>query len=189
MNATTEPATLAPAPISAPSAPLPEVTTDLPPPPLPARLDEASRRGRLAGYTPLPSGDFSVTAYGDKYDYDLIASPLPAPPGSRLAFRLSLPLKLPLILAATIAFTIWPGVWLTDSMLTTYFPSYASLPVKTWMWYLPLTILPLPWMCLSLARRSRAAAESSAHEMIAKIAAELGGAVHPAPAPAPGPAA
>jgi hypothetical protein len=70
--------------------------------------------------------------------------------------------KLPVIFGLLILFTIWPGVWLTHSMLRAYFSFYTYPEWITWAWYIPFTVLPLPWMLARMIRQSRAAAYASA---------------------------
>ncbi len=136
------------------------------------RLEVAARRGKLAGFNSRDSSClFSVAAFGDQFDYRLCASSQPVPGSRRLNFQLRMLLKMPLIMAVVLIITIWPGVWLTDSMLTTYFAWYT---IPTWIWYIPLTVLPIPWMWKRMHGRSKVAATEHAKEQIAKIAAELG---------------
>ncbi|MDX2132706.1 MAG: hypothetical protein SFY69_11715 [Planctomycetota bacterium] len=137
-----------------------------------ARLDERARRGKMAEFRAgPPPGLFSVTTAGQPFDYLLSAQGEASPEGTRLAFSLKVLPRTPLIFAAVLVFTIWPGVWLTDSMLRSYWTGY---DYATWMWYLPVTVLPLPWACVRLWKRSRRAAESHALEIIADIRAALG---------------
>ncbi|MBS0198305.1 MAG: hypothetical protein JSR77_16250 [Planctomycetes bacterium] len=138
------------------------------------RLEAAARRGKLAGFNDRDSSClFSVAAFGDQFDYRLCAHSQAAPGSRRLDFQLRMLLKMPLIMAVVLIITVWPGVWLTDSMLTTYFSWYT---IPTWIWYIPLTVLPIPWMWKRMHGRSKAAATEHAKEQIAKIAAELGAA-------------
>jgi hypothetical protein len=153
---------------------LPRVRTALAPEAIVARLDFASRRGRLAGFRPGP-GLFSVAAFGQPFDRVLIADARGEEGGTVLEFRSALLLKWPAIFIAVTLFTIWPGVWLTDSLLSTYFASYPWWGLRTWMWYLPLTVLPLPWMAKGMWQKSEGLAHDSAHRAIRKIAAEVDG--------------
>lgn len=156
--------------------PLPTVETALTPEAITDKLAFASRRGRLAGYEAGQGGGlFGVAAFGHPFDRVLIAEARKADGGTALVFRTMLPMKWPATFIAVTIFTIWPGVWLTDSLLKTYFASYPWWGVQTWMWYLPLTVLPLPWMIKSMWRKSEAIAHDSAHRAIRKIAAETGG--------------
>lgn len=152
--------------------------TPLPPDVALQRLDEAARRGRLPGFAPQTGGDgFRLAAFGRPFDRVVIARLEPAPHGGtyvHLRTRLSWPL--PLAFAIVLAGTVWPGVWLTDSMLRTYFAFYdgwvTAGPLATWMWYLPLCA-PLPWAYVHLLRRSEQAARCAARDAIRRVAAEL----------------
>ena len=156
--------------------PLPRVETSLTPEAIVEKLAFASRRGRLAGcHAGQGGGLFGVAAFGQPFDRVLIADAKKASGGTTLQFRMTLPMKWPSVFIAVTISTIWPGVWLTDSLLQTYFPSYPWWGVQTWMWYLPLPVLPLPWMIKSMWRKSEAMAHDSAHRAIRKIAAEIGG--------------
>jgi hypothetical protein len=154
--------------------PLPALETSLEPAAIVEKLAFASRRGRLAGFHAGQEGGlFGVAAFGLYFDRILVADARSGAAGTRLTFRTKLPLTWPAICIAVLIFTIWPGVWLTDSLLVTYFPSYGEWWLKTWMWYLPLSVIPLPWAVRSIWRKSEAASHDSAHRAIRKIAAEL----------------
>lgn len=154
------------------ATPPPPLTVDLAPAEIIRRLEALARRGKLADFAETRGGPaiFTLIAYGQPFDYTLTASA--AQEGSRttLTYRLQRQPKAPAITAAVLAVTIWPGVWLTDSMLRTYWSSY---DFATWMWYLPITVLPLPWFWLRVSRRSQAAAEAHAAELAETIRAEL----------------
>lgn len=70
------------------------------------------------------------------------------------------------VFGVILVLTVWPGVWLTDSMIRSYFTSY---DYKTWMWYLPLTAPFVPWMMWSAWRRSRASALEEAVRLIERV--------------------
>jgi hypothetical protein len=154
-------------------APWPPPPLDVPlaPEAVVARLDALARRGKLAEFRPgPPPALFSVTTAGQPFDYLLVAHASPQAGGTRLTFSLRLLRRMPLIFAAVIVFTIWPGVWLTDSMLRSYWTGY---DYQTWMWYLPLTVLPLPWACVRLMRRAKQAGEAHAAEIVRDLRACL----------------
>lgn len=144
-----------------------------------ARLDALARRGKLPECT-LNRGNivFSVQAYGAPFDSVLEGIARPGIQPLRIDLRLRMLPKLPLIFALVILLTIWPGVWLTDSMLRTYFGTWYDF--QTWMWYLPLTIIPLPWTLRGMVRRSRLAARLSAAEILADITPALGASTYSA---------
>jgi len=149
--------------------------TSLRPSEILARLDHAARRGRLAGYRPLPDGSgFRALLYGEPFDHDLEARFESVDGETIIRFETRMRRKLPVIFAITIVLAVWPGLPLTDSLLATYFPAYPNQMWVTAAWYLPLTILPLPWMLLRMWRRSRAAAEEGARKRLGEIRGELG---------------
>lgn len=166
-----------PQPVSAPSdsdAPLPSIRIAATPAQIRERLDTASRRGRLAGYNANPAGGslFSASAHGHPFDSLLLARL----EGDRLIFRLQLLRRLPLIFAAILLFTIWPGVYFMDELIAQFLPGLWR-PWVTYYWYLPLTVLPIPWMWRRTIARSTASAHEHARETIGTIARELGGSV------------
>lgn len=135
-----------------------------------------SQRGKLPGFAKTPSG-FLALAYGWVYDFDLLGTVAGSAGASRIGFSLRVKPKMPWVVAAVLALSVFPGVWITHSMLSIYFDWYPSELWKTCAWYLPLSILPIPWVWKTAMGRSRGEAEVSAHELIEKIAAELGGAI------------
>lgn len=161
--------------MSSPStSPFPSIESPLSPEAIVDRLDKLSKRGKLAGFAKgTPPTLFETAAFGNPFDYRLLASTAAAGTGTRLSFALKLPPKVPIIYAIVIALSIWPGVWLTHSMLITYFSWYKLSMLGTCAWYLPLTILPLPWMYKKQFVGSRVAATADAAELIQKIAPDL----------------
>ncbi|MEX2219951.1 MAG: hypothetical protein WD749_14460 [Phycisphaerales bacterium] len=153
---------------------LPQVTTELVPADLLDRLETLARRGRLPGFQRGGRGLFSVEAHGHPFDAELIASAHPTPPGTELTFDLRLRRRLPALFAIVLLATIWPGVYFMDQLI----PGEWGWPA-TWIWYLPLTILPLPFLWRSLMAKSRRSNHQAAQEAIRKIAAELARPVHP----------
>ena len=91
-------------------------------------------------------------------------------------FRLQLLRRLPLIFTAILLFTIWPGVYFMDELIAQFLPGLWR-PWVTYYWYLPLTVLPIPWMWRRTIARSTASAHEHARETIGTIARELGGSV------------
>lgn len=137
------------------------------------KLRAMSQRGKLPGFE-AKGDDFLALAYGWVYDFDLLGTCRPTDTGTRVGFALQVKRKVPWIVAAVLVLSVFPGVWITDSMLVTYFDWYPREFWKTCAWYLPLSIIPVPWIWKTAMHRSRAAAEESARELIGKIAAELG---------------
>jgi hypothetical protein len=159
---------------------LPRVQTELSPQEVLERLDRMSRRGKLPGFTSQAGGGivplFSVEAHGSPFDGDLSAHYRAAGegPGGDLEFDLQMRWRLPALFAAALLATIWPGVYFTDELIAQHLPGLWR-PWVTYWWYLPLTIIPLPWVWAKLMRRSRHVVQTSARETIEKIAAEVQG--------------
>lgn len=140
------------------------------------KLRGMSQRGKLPGFE-AREGGFLALAYGWIYDFDLVAKFSGSTGATRIGFELLLKKKMPWVVAILLAVSIWPGVWITHSMLSIYFDWYPAEFWKTCVWYLPLSIIPIPWVWKMAMSRSRAEAEISARELIERIAGELGGAV------------
>ncbi len=181
--------------------PLPAIEALLSPDEIVARLDKASRRGRMPGFRARPKDAlFQTDAWGTPFDFDLFASAEGAEGRTRLVFEVRLRQRLPRVYALMLVLTVWPGAPLTDSLLRMWFDWYHHLTQIeffrlgswewfTYAWYIPVCVLPLPFMWKGWMRRSRATARVSALEMIAKIAGELGVPVPPEAAAAVSPAA
>jgi len=157
---------------------LPEVDVHLTADEVRARLLEASRRGRLPGFEPGEPGAgvlFRVAAFGNPIDSRLEAVADPAEPGRvRLRFRRRLEPRTPVILAVVLAATVWPGVYFMDQLIP---GEWGWIP--TWWWYLPLTVIPIPFAWRAVMRRAHDTGHESACRAVAQIAAELGGKVIP----------
>lgn len=136
-----------------------------------ARLDALAKRGKLPDYA-RDRRTFRVCAYGNLVDSTLHATITDDTPGSaRIAFNLRRQWKVPLIVAGATVLTVWPGMWLTDSMLSTYFEWYRF---QTWMWYLPVMVAPMPvWLWLEIKKSGRLADES-ARELIERVRVACG---------------
>jgi len=175
-----EPSRPSPPPPPHANGALPAVRTTLAPEEILDRLDRTARRGRLPGFQRGGRGLFSVEAHGYPFDAELIAREAPAGgQGRDLRFRVRMRRRLPLLFALVLAATVWPGVYFMDQLI----PGEWGLPA-TWMWYLPLTILPLPWVWAALLRRSRQSNRAAAREAVRRIGAELGAPVdEPQPTP------
>ncbi|MFG0313403.1 MAG: hypothetical protein ACF8LL_04365 [Phycisphaerales bacterium] len=159
---------------------LPHIQTTLTPDEAVDRVATMSKRGKLPGFSREGDALFSSLAYGWSFlDQRLICEATRDADTTTMRFRTVLPPKMPLIVGVIFAITIWPGVWFTDQMLATYWNWYLGLlndmPWLTYAWYLPLTILPLPWMFKSMMNRSHTAAHESAKELIERINAVIDG--------------
>lgn len=146
---------------------LPSVETRLNAEQVRERLSTASKRGRMPGYRNEP-GLFSVAAHG--YPFDGVLEGMLR--DGRIEFRIRMLRKLPVIFAAVILFTIWPGVYLMDQLIP---GQWGWIP--TWWWYLPVTVIPTPWMWKGVMKKSKKSMDASAREAIGKIAAEVEGRV------------
>lgn len=122
-------------------------------------------------------GEFSTLAFGAPFDHDLIGMASVEAGQTLLTFRLRMLQKLPAIYVALIAVSVWPGVWLTESMLNTYFSWYRLNIWWTCAWYIPLTVGPVPWMWKKWVIGSRNASMADALETIPRIAEICGGTV------------
>lgn len=149
------------------------VTTDLAPAEILRKLDGAARRGRLPGFRPGPDPClFTVAAFGTPFDAEMHASASSTSGRTTLTFRVRMQRRGPGIFLTLCVLAVWPGVWVTDSMLRSYIPSYQF---PTWIWYLPITIVPLPFAWRRAMRRSRAEIAESTRLQIEQIAKDLAG--------------
>lgn len=133
------------------------------------RLDTAARRGRVPGFQPRTDGPlFVVDGCGTPFEHHLLGFAATEGNGVRVRFELERQKRTPLIFAALIAVSVWPGVYFMDQLIP---GEWGWIP--TWTWYLPLTILPVPFYWRSTARKSRRIAEEDARKVIESIRAEL----------------
>lgn len=157
------------------------IETALSPSAVVERVSVMSRRGRLPGLRTDGEGLFSTLAYGWSILDQTMVCEAEEGDGTVLRFRTVLPRKMPAVILAVFAFTVWPGVWLTHQMLVTYWGWYLGLanqwPWITYAWYLPMTVLPIPFIFRTALRRSHAGAAVSANELIERIGKEIGGTV------------
>ena len=143
------------------------------------RLSTASRRGKLPGFraTPEdPASPFVIEVFG-KYIHRRMLVSLEAQPADHatvLRFRTRLRRTPIAVFWIVVVLSVWPGVALTDSLLATYFSWYPREFWVTCAWYLPLAVIPIPWMWRTIWRQSAAIADAEARESIAKIATHLG---------------
>lgn len=164
--------------LSGPPAPLPTLTTPLAPDQVIARLLALAKRGKLPEFHAIEAGatpdrrDFRVLAFGSPYDRDLFGEIRRSGAGSTITFRSRLKRKMPTITIATMAVSLWPGVWLTDSMLSTYFSWYPRNAWITVAWYIPLTLAAVP-MLIKQYRKSEILTHAESHMVVEKIAAAI----------------
>lgn len=154
---------------------LPTVRCTLTPDQVVQAAEKRAKAGKLAGFA-RGTGDilFVADIFGEPFDRTLVVKAQPIDGGSRLTFAAPMKPKLPVIFLAVIAFSIWPGVTLTHSLLVTYFSWYT---IQTWWWYIPITVLPLPWMYKKMMTKSEASCAGSVLEQIESVREAVGGSV------------
>ena len=160
-------------PISAQVADLPRIKTALSPDEIARRMLALAKRGKLPNHATDPKHLFRCDLFGEPLDFMLSCDASDAG-GTTLRFSATIKLRTPIIFWVIAALTVQPGMWMTDSMIRTYFTSY---DIPTWWWYLPLTVLPLPFVWIRMLRKSRLAAKDHALELIERIRAEVDGAL------------
>lgn len=135
-----------------------------------ARLDQAARRGKVPGFAP-GSADvlFECEAFGQPFDGVVQARAQRAGEQTTLRFSTRMNRKMPWIFVIVSILTIWPGVWVTESMLATMFPSAKWLWGTTYWWYLILSVPTTPWYLWSAFKKSRASMQADALERVAEI--------------------
>ncbi|MBU6412885.1 MAG: hypothetical protein KGS45_05385 [Planctomycetes bacterium] len=152
---------------------LPRVMCALTPEQVVKAAEKRAKQGKLAGFQ-HGSGDvlFVADVFGEPFDRTLVVKGEKVDGGTRLTFAAPMKKKLPWIFIAVIAFSIWPGVTLTHSLLVTYFSWYT---IQTWWWYIPITVIPLPWMYKKMMTKSEASCAGSAMEQIESVREAVGG--------------
>lgn len=150
------------------SADFPDVLSPLSPDEIRARLEAAARRGKLPGLKldSRANSLFSIMDFGRPYESVLSATALREGGHTRLSFAARPKPLMPMVMLLLLVATVWPGIWLTNSMLVSYFPGYAY---QTWMWYLPLTVPMVPWVMWSSWRKSVRSAAIEGRELIGKV--------------------
>ncbi len=153
-------------------ADLPRIRTPLAADEIAGRAARQSERGKLPGFKPNPAdGLFECAAFGNPFDYRLVATH----ESDELRFHAKIKRRSPTIFWVVMALTVWPGVIFTDSLLNTWFGWYPNETWITYAWYIPLTLLPLPWLHKAVMNRTRTAALVHAHEQIQRLAGAMDG--------------
>jgi hypothetical protein len=158
------------------SHPLAPIDTSHAPPDAVSLLARAAKQGKLPGFEAGASPSAcSVEAFGTVFDHRIHIEFSPVSTGgSRATLTLVRPFKKPAIFLAVMLICIWPGYPMTDSMLRTWWGWYDTLPSwATIAWYLPLTILPMPFVWVKWTRESHAAAVAHSQEQRVAIEAIL----------------
>ena len=140
------------------------------------RLEGMSKKGKLAGFEragPPDGADASFTAYGSPFDGVVLVHAA----DGRASFGLHMPRKMPVVFALILVITVWPGLPITDAFMYT-FVWYENLMgsagwLDTWVWYLPMTVIPAPFAWLGAVRKSRATAMEHATETVERVRAAL----------------
>lgn len=164
-------------PTPSPEAPatLDELVVAMTPERIVETLEVQARRGKMPGFQACAKGRgelFLFTDFGTPFESVLSARATDAGGGvTKLSWRVAMKPRLPIVYLAVLVFTVWPGVWLTDSMIRTYWTGY---DYSTWMWYLPLTAPFVPWAMWSSIKKSRASARAEAAELVRQVGAALG---------------
>jgi hypothetical protein len=146
-----------------------------PPDQLLAKASALAKSGKLPGFasTGAQPPAFRFEAFGEPLDHEVRATlSTDGAGGARAVFAARMLPRTPAIFAIVAALSIWPGSWATDSMLRSYFDSYDW---NTYAWYIPLTVLPLPFAWRRMARRSRASAFEHFREKFDALALATGG--------------
>jgi len=136
-----------------------------------------SRNGKLPGFRETGGAGelFRCAAFGKPFDSELVVRAEEGEgAGCVLSGEVRLKRVLPWVFAVVTALSVWPGVLLMDSLMNSWFRWY---PVQTWVtyaWYVPLTVLPLPWMVRRVLRQSRESAWEHAMETREKIVKRVG---------------
>ncbi|MBL0869452.1 MAG: hypothetical protein IBJ18_02630 [Phycisphaerales bacterium] len=137
------------------------------------QLEREARKGKLPGFERL-SGPwcFEVEAYAVPFTGVMKARAEREGDRTVLRFETRISPKMPLIWLMILLVTIWPGLPLTENLIEAVGP--AGWWRYTIWWYLPLSVISLPWAIWSGLRRSKAMMHASAHTARSDIARALG---------------
>jgi hypothetical protein len=155
---------------------LPVIETTLDPSGVVDALKVMSKRGKLAGFRAgQESGSAVVDAHGTPFDSDLIVRSESEGGHTRVAFQVMMRRKMPIVFALILVVTIWPGLPLTESFMLGFgwYERLMGDSIQTWMWYLPLTVLPAPFAWRSAIQKSKKSAHQHALETIERIRATI----------------
>lgn len=154
-------------------ASLPRVVSPMPASDLQKALSLRAKQGKLAGYQKQAERGFTLDAAGGIYERTLIATIISDTADkdehTEIWFEGKLKRTIPIVVIVVLVFTLWPGVWLTDSILSTWFGWYRLGIWWTSAWYIPLTLLAVPAVWAQFKKSERESWED-AHKAIEKIA-------------------
>lgn len=140
------------------------------------RLHAMARGGNLPEFENHGPVAFSAIAFGGTYDRTIDGFITGgADGGSEVRITSRARYRLLAIVAVVYALATWPGAWITESMLQTYFPD-SLVANYTYWWYIPLMILGVPAL-VGQWRSSQRAARQSEAELAERIAKALDGSV------------
>lgn len=149
-----------------------------------AACEALARRGKLPGFVRGGAGGalFCVTAQGTPWDRVVRVTASAGSGGAgptTLRFAPAWKWTGPWLFALVLVLCVWPGLPITDSLLVTYSRTYETWVTsgwfRTWMWYVPLTVLSGPWALVGAMRKSRSTSSGHAFEQRARIAEAVGG--------------
>jgi hypothetical protein len=155
----------------------PEIRTNMKPDEVGDTLRKMSKRGKLAGYQASDRvGSAVADAHGTPFDSDLLITWGTQDDETQVSFGISMRRKMPIVFALILVITIWPGLPLTDSFMQSFgwYERLMGESIETWMWYLPMTVLPAPFVWRTSIMKSKASAYQHALETVEKIRVALG---------------
>lgn len=131
-------------------------------------LDSLAKKGKLPGFESLSAESFKVDAFGNPFDADIVATVRSTEP-LIIDFELKIRRTMPLVFILVTLLTIWPGVLITDSLIPGEWGWWPTM-----YWYLPLTILPLPFVTRTIVRSTRTTTRTHAQKQIKSICEATG---------------
>ncbi len=157
--------------------PLPTITTRLAASQIVARAETLAKKGKLPGFEATPgnaaSQAFQTKLFAGRLNATMIARITENSEPREVSFSIVHPKRPAMIIALVTILSIWPGMWITDSMVRTYIPSYSFSMWITAAWYLPLFVLPVPWVWRTMSRAAEPAAREHAVEQIEALRSVL----------------
>tara|TARA_R110000782_G_scaffold57258_1_gene119505 strand:+ start:10666 stop:11181 length:516 start_codon:yes stop_codon:yes gene_type:complete len=158
-------------PLTEPASTIPDIESGLSREEVVSRLEQLSKRGKLPGFERGGGGsdgpDASFAAHGTPFEGRVGVRVGP----DRVRFALQMPRKWAVIFGVVLALTVWPGLPITDGFMHgfVWYERLTSGWFDTWVWYLPLTIIPAPFAVRTAVRRSRATAMEHATETVERL--------------------